>query len=80
MQLSRAGYLEASNGCAMLQRNGVGCSKPLDCVRNNSAPPKDTAADGSADGMLGARANVIAENIERTARGEPLLNAIPPIG
>jgi hypothetical protein len=30
--------------------------------------------------MLGARANVIAENIERTARGEPLLNAIPPIG
>jgi hypothetical protein len=30
--------------------------------------------------MLGARANVIAENIERTTRGEPQLNAIPPIG
>jgi hypothetical protein len=30
--------------------------------------------------VLGARANVIAENIERTTPGEPPLNAIPPIG
>jgi len=31
---------------------------------------------GWTEGMLVARANVIAENIERTARGEPPLNAI----
>lgn len=35
---------------------------------------------GWTEGTLGARANVIAENIERTARGEPPLNTIPPIG
>ncbi|MBV8190340.1 MAG: hypothetical protein JO339_24060 [Alphaproteobacteria bacterium] len=31
---------------------------------------------GWTEGMLDARANVIAENIERTARGEPPLNAV----
>jgi hypothetical protein len=29
--------------------------------------------------MLDARASLIADNIVRTARGEPLLNAIDPV-
>ena len=33
---------------------------------------------GWTEGMLAARANVIAENIHRTARGEPPLNLISP--
>lgn len=33
---------------------------------------------GWTEGMLEARATVIAENIHRTARGEPPLNLIPP--
>jgi phosphoglycerate dehydrogenase-like enzyme len=33
---------------------------------------------GWTDGMLETRARLIAENIARTARGEPPLNAIPP--
>ena len=32
---------------------------------------------GWTDGMLGARAKLIAENIRRTARGEPPLNLVP---
>lgn len=32
---------------------------------------------GWTDGMMDARAKVIAENVERTARGEPPLNLIP---
>jgi phosphoglycerate dehydrogenase-like enzyme len=32
---------------------------------------------GWTDGMLDARARVIAENIRRVTRGEPLLNAVP---
>ena len=35
---------------------------------------------GRTEGMLDARANLIAENIARTARGEPPLNAIAPVG
>jgi phosphoglycerate dehydrogenase-like enzyme len=35
---------------------------------------------GWTEGMLDARANLIAENIARTARGEPPLNAIAPVG
>jgi phosphoglycerate dehydrogenase-like enzyme len=35
---------------------------------------------GWTDGMLEARARLIAENIQRTARGEPPLNAIPTKG
>jgi phosphoglycerate dehydrogenase-like enzyme len=35
---------------------------------------------GWTEGMLDARANVIAENIERTARGEPPLNAVTAPG
>jgi phosphoglycerate dehydrogenase-like enzyme len=35
---------------------------------------------GWTEGMLDARVNVIAENIERTARGEPPLNAVSPAG
>jgi phosphoglycerate dehydrogenase-like enzyme len=31
---------------------------------------------GWTEGMLNARASLIADNIERTARGEPPLNAI----
>lgn len=34
---------------------------------------------GWTDGMMEARAKVIAENVERTARGEPPLNLIPPL-
>jgi phosphoglycerate dehydrogenase-like enzyme len=34
---------------------------------------------GWTDGMMDARAKVIAENIERTARGEPPMNLIPPL-
>ena len=33
---------------------------------------------GWTEGMLDARARLIAENIERAARGEPPLNLIPP--
>ena len=33
---------------------------------------------GWTEGMLAARAKVIAENIQRTARGEPPLNLISP--
>jgi phosphoglycerate dehydrogenase-like enzyme len=33
---------------------------------------------GWTDGMLEARAKLIAENIRRTARGEPPLNLIAP--
>jgi phosphoglycerate dehydrogenase-like enzyme len=35
-------------------------------------------ASGWTEGMLEARARLIAENIERTARGEPPLNLIAP--
>jgi phosphoglycerate dehydrogenase-like enzyme len=35
---------------------------------------------GWTDGMLEARAKVIAENIRRTVRGEPPLNLIAPAG
>ena len=35
---------------------------------------------GWTDGMLGARARLIAENIRRTARGEPPLNLVAPPG
>ena len=35
---------------------------------------------GWTEGMMSARARVIAENIERAARGEPPLNLIPPSG
>jgi phosphoglycerate dehydrogenase-like enzyme len=35
---------------------------------------------GWTEGMLEARTNLIAENIARTARGEPPLNAIPAVG
>lgn len=34
---------------------------------------------GWTEGMLNARATLIANNIERTARGEPPLNEIPPL-
>jgi phosphoglycerate dehydrogenase-like enzyme len=34
---------------------------------------------GWTEGMLQARAKLIADNIERTARGEPPLNAIAPV-
>lgn len=34
---------------------------------------------GWTEGMLTARASLIADNIGRTARGEPLLNAIDPV-
>lgn len=34
---------------------------------------------GWTDGMMDARAKLIAENVERTARGEPPLNLIPPL-
>jgi phosphoglycerate dehydrogenase-like enzyme len=35
---------------------------------------------GWTEGMIEARSQVIAENIARTARGEPPLNAIDPVG
>lgn len=34
---------------------------------------------GWTEGMLAARAKLIADNIERTARGQPPLNLIPPV-
>ena len=35
---------------------------------------------GWTEGMLEARANIIADNIARTARGEPPINAVAPAG
>jgi phosphoglycerate dehydrogenase-like enzyme len=35
---------------------------------------------GWTEGMLEARAKIIADNIARTARGEPPLNAVPAAG
>ncbi len=34
---------------------------------------------GRTEGMLDARASLIADNIGRTARGEPLRNVIDPV-
>jgi phosphoglycerate dehydrogenase-like enzyme len=33
---------------------------------------------GWTEGMLEARARLIADNVHRTARGEPPVNEIPP--
>jgi hypothetical protein len=36
-------------------------------------------ASGWTEGMLAARAKLIADNIARIARGEPPLNAVDPV-
>jgi hypothetical protein len=38
----------------------------------------DVLVSGWTEGMIEARSRLIAENIARTARGEPPLNAIDP--
>jgi phosphoglycerate dehydrogenase-like enzyme len=51
-------------------------TQPFHTLRNLIMTPH---VSGWTEGMLAARARLIAENIKRIARGEPPLNAIEPI-
>jgi phosphoglycerate dehydrogenase-like enzyme len=57
--------------------NAAPSAEPFHALDNVIMTPH---VSGWTEGMLDARANLIAENIGRTARGEPPLNAIAPVG